>query len=308
MIPAGMKGPADRRATAWRGGTIHIKILSYCDLDCQQCDAAVGILRGLKLGFVMTPEQFRIAARSLNGYFGLIGIYGGNPCMHPQFEEICRIFAEEIPDRQQRGLWTDNLRGQGKICRETFNPAMSNLNCHGIRSAYDEMRQDWPEAKPIGLGDFKHDPSEHAPYFGSMADLGLSDEEMEKRLGDCGFNQEWSAMITQVKGRLVAYFCEIAATMAEVMNDPSRGMTPGPGWWSKPLAAFENQICGYCTRCLIPMNGRKSPADARGTEQYTKTWEPVFATIKGRPMVKVVTREEIRGDRKSTLYGSNEGR
>lgn len=298
-IPSTMKAPGDYRPGIWRGRVLQVKVINSCDLDCQNCSVAVGIAKKLKRQFRMTPDQFREALRSLRGFPGVIGMFGGNPCIHPEFEELCRIFREEVPNQDQRGLWSNRLFGHGAVCRETFGP-YCNLNVHGSREAWDEIRRDWPEARPIPAG--LSEPSTHGPIFGSMRDLDITDNQMWELIGKCYVNQTWSAEITVVDGQLLGYFCEIAATMAELENDSSEGTAIVPGWWSYGMPAFADQVRKYCTRCLIPMNPKKVDAAGLEPEVYTKTWAPLMLTVKGRPMAAATKLSELAGGAPATQY------
>ena len=60
---------------------------------------------------------------------GVVVIIGGNPCMHPKFDEITKIFAELRPNKQKRGLWTNNFFKHEKISTELYG--VFNLNTHG---------------------------------------------------------------------------------------------------------------------------------------------------------------------------------
>jgi hypothetical protein len=176
---------------------------------------------------------------------------------------------------------------------------------HGSREAWDEMARDWPEARklPDSLGDGVNDPSEHAPIWGSPMDVGYSEREMWQRVGACYVNQTWSAEITVVNGELRAYFCEVAATMAELYGDPGPGMPVVSGWWMAPMAAFEDQVRWACPRCLVPINGRKIKASGDDSaEVYTAAHAPMMATINGRPLREVKTRREIDGGDPATMY------
>lgn len=294
MIPATMKAPGDFRSGVWRGRVLQVKITNICDLDCKNCSVAVGPAKKLKKQFLMTPDQFRTACQSLKGYDGVVGMFGGNPCISKYFEQLCEIMREEIPDMAQRGLWSNRLFGHGVACRQTFNPHVSNLNVHQDSDAYDEMIETWPGCNPVYAG--LHSPSHHGPIFGSMTELGLSEEEMWKKIGKCYVNQTWSAAITVVDKQLVGYFCEIAATMAELTGDPSKGVKIEPGWWAKKMPYFEHQVHEYCTKCLIPLNPRKIDAASAEPEEHTAAWTPVFATIKGRPMKEINSLDAIMGD------------
>lgn len=296
MVP-----PGGRRPMIWRGGVLQVKVTSFCDLDCKNCSVGVGLAKKLKRQFLMKPEQFRTALRSLKGYKGVIGMFGGNPCLHPRFEELCDIFCEEVPDKAQRGLWSNNLLGHGKRCRATFHGPHSNINVHESRKAWDELEQEWPEATRLRAG--LTAPSMHGPVLGAMADLGIPPAEMWEKVAGCYVNQTWSAEITVVDGALSAYFCEIAATMAELTGDSSEGVDVVPGWWQRPMAAFAHQVSAYCTKCLVPLNPRKVDAKDKGAaEEYTKAWAPVMLQIKGRPLRRVDRLADIAGGEPATKY------
>lgn len=281
-----MKAPADYRPGIWRGRVLQIKVTNFCDLDCRHCSVAVGVAKKLKRGFNMTPDQFRTACRSLRGFPGVVGMFGGNPCIHPKFEELCTIMREEIPNKDQRGLWSNRLFGHGAACRETFGPHC-NLNVHESQEAWDEIKRDWPEARPLESG--LSSPSRHGPIFGAMVDVGLTESEMWERVATCYVNQTWSAEITVVDGELRGYFCEIAATMAELAGVGDRGVTIEPHWWTESMSVFTPQVNAYCTKCLVPMNGRKIDAASDDAEEFTAAWAPVLLSVKGRPMKQVDT-------------------
>lgn len=280
--------PGARRRGIWREGVIQIKVTNACDLSCSNCTVGVGFAKKLHKIFYMSPTQFRAACRSLRGYHGVIGMFGGNPCIHPQFEELCDVFRQEVPDIDQRGLWSNRLFGHGPVCQKTFCPEHSNLNVHGNRDAYEEMKAGWPECKPLIAG--TEGPSQHSPIWGSMLDLGLTESEMWSRVSQCYVNQTWSAEITVIRGELHAFFCEIAATMAELEGSEEHGSPVVPGWWKASMHMLQAQVKAYCTRCLIPMNGKKV-LDAGGVEEYTEVWKPLMLTIKGRPLEQVASVE-----------------
>jgi hypothetical protein len=298
-VLAKMKSPGQFRPGIWRGRVLQVKVTNACDLDCKNCSVAVGIAKKLKRLFMMTPDQFRTALQSLKGFPGVIGMFGGNPCIHPKFEELCQIFREEVPNPEQRGLWSNRLFGHGKVCRETFGP-FCNLNVHGSKDAWDEIKRDWPEARPLYSG--LTEDSHHGPLFGSMLDLGIPEAEMWEKVGGCYVNQTWSAEITVVNGELAAYFCEIAGTMAELEGNVGPGLPATPGWWAKTMPEFRGQVEHYCQRCLVAMNPKKINAAGNDAEVYTKVWAPVLLNVNGRPLKEASTRAELEGGEPATKY------
>ena len=83
-----MKAPKDKRQGIWRGGVLQIQVTRSCTESCFGCTQASNLAGKPAM---MTPEQFETACQSLQGYWGVVGVFGGDPCMSPYFEEICEI-------------------------------------------------------------------------------------------------------------------------------------------------------------------------------------------------------------------------
>lgn len=275
-----MKAPGDKRPT-WMGGIIQIHITRACDLACSHCT------QGSNFGgkpVMMTLENFEIAVKSLKDYFGVVGIFGGNPTMHPQFREITEILRAHIPF-ERRGLWSNNLRGYGNLCQQTFNPAVSNLNVHCSQEAYDEMKRDWPESLPIGRYD-----SSHSPVYVSMDDIeDLNHQQKVEMINNCDINQLWSAIICQTKFGLRAFFCEIAGAQAMLTDPPyDSGLQVTDNWWKLPISAFEDQIRYHCFKCGIPLKGRGSLAVTGEKEYISQTYLPIAKLKKKEKEIVIV--------------------
>lgn len=291
-----MKSPRDRRPV-WRGGVLQIWVTRACDLACTSCTQG-SHLAG-KPG-MMTPEQFFNACESLmkpTKYFGVVGMFGGNPCVHPQFDQLCGIMKELIPF-EQRGLWSNNLNGHGAVCRKTFNPDVSNLNVHQNKEAYDEMLRDWPLCMPKGL----HEDSRHSPPFVAMQDMeDMTDDERWALIGDCDVNQRWSALIGVFRGNLRAWFCELAGSQAMLHENepdyPDTGKVVEPGWWNNPIEAFEAQIRYHCFACGHPLRGRGDLARTGTTDFVSKTHAGIYKLKRpAGKTVKLVTRRSELGE------------
>ena len=113
--------------------------------------------------------------------------------MSPHFAELCQIFREEIPDKDQRGLWSNNLCGKAAICRETFSPHHSNLNVHQVQRAYDEIARDWPEAiaaRPQFMHDSLHKPSMHGSWRVALQDVIPDERERWNLIKQCDVQPE----------------------------------------------------------------------------------------------------------------------
>jgi hypothetical protein len=232
-----MIAPGTKRPGKWRDGVIQIWLTRACNLSCYNCT------QGSNLGGnpgMMTPAQFEIAVKSLKGYWGVVGVFGGNPAVSPHFIEICKILRDNVP-YAQRGLWCNHpiSEEKGIAMRETFNPAVSNLNTHLDTDAYEKFKLWWPESMPFGL----REDSRHSPCYVAMKDVlrkpcpdclnesgyrvycktcegsgragTVYDEEKAWELiSNCDINKHWSAMIGVFRGEVRAWFCEIAGAQA----------------------------------------------------------------------------------------------
>lgn len=271
---------------------MQIWITRACDKACFGCTQGSNLAG--KPG-VMTPDQFEEAVKSLVDYFGVIGIFGGNPCISKHFPEICEILAAHIP-RGRRGLWSNNLNGHGELCRRTFNPDVSNLNVHLDRRAAAETRRDWPEATVLG----EHQDSRHSPPWVAMQDVIADEAERWRLISKCSINQSWSALVGVFRGELRGWFCEIAGSQSMVHQHepdyPDTGHKIEPGWWRKPMAAFAGQVRYHCHACGIPMNAKGELAVGGEREQVSRTHADIFnPKTKGRPVQLVGTIDDLRG-------------
>lgn len=187
-----MAPPGQFKLGKYGNGVIQILVTSVCDLGCFNCTQFSNLSSRGKPEF-MSPEHFEQSVISLKYYHGVVGVFGGNPALSPHFSAYCEILHKHIPFIR-RGLWCNHPRGNGKVMRETFNPAVSNLNCHLVREAYDEFKRDWPESQPFGHDrDCRHAPAGNV----AMKDI----VEMYKECPEC--DGEGSMMYQMAKERMV---------------------------------------------------------------------------------------------------------
>lgn len=301
MIP-----PSQKRPSIWRQGIIQVWITRACDRACYGCT------QGSNLGGkpdMITLDNFEQAVSSLTEYFGVVGIFGGNPAVHPKFPQICEILTKYIPF-QQRGLWCNHPKGHGHLMAKTFNPYCSNLNVHESQEAFDEFKRDWPESRPFGL----ESDSRHSPVFGSMIELGMTEEERWDKIVKCDINKYWSAMIGQFRGEPRAWFCEVAGSQSMLMQNqpcpvcetgcemcdntgkyPDTGLKVVKNWWKESIVQFSNQINFHCHRCLVPMKGYGQLANSSTEhEQTTKLYVPIFKPkVIGRKVDVISSVQEL---------------
>lgn len=324
MIPPGMRRPSK----PYRGGVIQVHVTRACDKACYGCTQGSNLAG--RTTFI-SPENFTAILDSLKGYWGVVGVFGGNPATHPRFEGLCAILREHFP-REQCGLWCNNplTPEKGAAMRATFDPAVSNLNVHLDTLAYHNFRQWWPEARPFG----EHQDSRHSPVYVAMKDVVADEGERWRLISDCDINKHWSAMAGEFRGQPRAWFCEIAGAQSILHQDdpdyPDTGLDPrtvweveehrehlfgGPTarWWQLGMLAFKHQVRKHCHECGVPLRGHGElamSAEAGAREQVSATHEAIFRPKrKGRAVELVTVRDQLGAPlAKMTDYLGNVGR
>ena len=285
---AKMVAPGTPRPSIWRKGVLQVHVTRACDKSCFGCT------QGSNLGgkpVMIPPHEYARALDSLQGYFGVVGMFGGNPAMHPQFEQLCSILRNKFP-KEQCGIWCNHPRGKGAVMRETFNPAVSNLNVHEDRAAYDEFARDWPECRGVLKG--LDTDSRHSPPFVAMLDVVPDESKRWELIGNCDINKFWSAMLCYVPGKgLRAFFCEIAGAQAMLHADdpawPDTGLEATNGWWKKSMAAFAEQVRFNCHRCGVPLRRFGQLANGGEYEEVSATHEGIYNPKKAGRRVELIT-------------------
>lgn len=255
--------------------TIHIEVTNVCDLECANCTRFVGHHRK---PFFMDLDTVRKGLESLEGFKGNIGIMGGEPTLHKQFKEICYLVQELVPNKSQRGLWTNgfNWDKYEDLIYETFDKDMIIYNDH------------------------KDETEVHQPLMIAAKDVVEDEKLMWELIDKCWINDRWAASITPKGG----FFCEVAAAQDLLFDGPG-GYEIEKGWWNKTPDEFRDQIERACVNCsaAIPMPSFENPMFSISqkdlvspsiAEKLEKSQSPRCA--KGNTVLfkKKFTKEEIK--------------
>jgi hypothetical protein len=267
--------------------TIQIVVSRSCDLYlCSNCTQLLPFRRD---PLHMSVDVFRQAVQSLKGWPGIYGIFGGNPCSHPQFADLLQVLVEEVPNQRQRGIWTNNLLGHGALVREVFYPnGRFNLNAHAQPSAAAAIDQ-WLPGKLIPTSRARD--SWHSPVLLHWQDMGLTEPEWVAARETCDINQTWSAGIFERDGAPYAYFCEVAGALDGVRGE-NHGIPATLGWWRQPMAAFHAQVGACCDRgCGVPLR-RRGHLDNERTYDYSTTFVPIVSVKRPAKLAVVLNTAE----------------
>jgi hypothetical protein len=229
---------------------IQIIITHLCENShkCQHCSQSVP---HQAKPFTMTLAEVENALISLQDYPGHVGIFGGNPLLHPEFAKVCELLRKYVPVKARRELWCSNAKwDQYKAdINETFYPELVAYNGH------EDEQPCW------------HQPTMLSPreiLDGTVAGLVEDARIRYKLIENCWVERRWSAAITP-KG---AFFCEVAAARAHLFGD-IEGLPVVPGWWMRPPVVFEPQA-RTCLDCSIPLPMECIPNDFGGKELVTE--------------------------------------
>jgi organic radical activating enzyme len=266
----------DRMRPPHKMHIICIDITNKCDLACSNCTR---LLENQDAFWDMSLENFREAVRSLSDFPGTIAVIGGNPAMHRDFEGICKILVEEIPQKERRGLWTNNVFKHAELVKEVFGGF--NLNPHGDARGIKSLEP----IRELKIGNYYEGHSMHSPLLTAVKDI-FPENEMWDRISNCDINQEWSASIVQNKGQLRAYFCEVAAAF-DLARGTDNGIPVTPGWWRKGIRDFSNQVKHFCPGCGVPAR-LKGHKDCEETDTYTKTNSDLAEKSRDKKRRKIV--------------------
>lgn len=258
-----MLAPIDKQR---KGGNdiIQVVVTTACDRNCSNCTQLLAFRTDYKF---MSIACFRAAVQSLEGWPGIVALFGGNPCVHPKFAELCHIMTEFVPP-ERRGLWTNNVFKHGAIAAQTFGKGRLNLNAHGDPEAFAEMNRWFPGRV---IPESKDRASWHSAILADYRDLGISEDAWIRSRERCDINQKWSAAIVERNGAPYGYFCEVAASL-DGIRGVNNGIPALHGWWKRPMEFFGDQVRNCCDRgCGVPLR-LKGHLDRDEIYDITESW------------------------------------
>lgn len=208
--------------------TIQVEITNACVRSCANCTRLCG---HEPRAYFMDELAFTRAVESLDDFPHMIGVMGGEPLLHPQFERLCEILRAHR-GRMSCGLWTTlppQHVGLAEVICQTFGNIFIN----------DHSR-----------GDIFH-----APVLVSAEEVFPNSADMFLAVEHCWVQESWSASINP-KG---AYFCEVAAALHLLMDGPD-GWPITSDWWKRVPKDYTAQQEWACTKCgcALPLTRRSS--------------------------------------------------
>jgi hypothetical protein len=272
-----MKSPADMKV-------IQIEITNACPKRCSNCTRFCGHHQE---PFFMDFETFKQAVDSMKGFKGIIGIMGGEPTIHPEFEKFVRYYRDNI-----------GYDDFSTACYEPSSNFINHILANAYHTGFSNQRGLWTSVGPKYYEHFEliqdtfgyqlvndhSNESMHTTLMATRKELGIPDDKWIKLRDNCWIQNLWSASITP-KG---AFFCEVAAAMDATLGGPG-GWKIEPEWWNRKPADFADQLhwCEMCSAAL-PMPAR----DSRGeVDDVSPVWREKLVQIDSPKLKKGLANE-----------------
>ena len=221
---------------------IAIDITNACVNKCGNC---MRFCDHYEEPYFMDVDYFKKCIDSLKNFPGQIGIFGGEPTLHPNFTEMIQYIYDTYPyERKKQGfrnpvkdinsyIFNHNVDDKGKF---------KLFTCANTQQFYDNFELIDDVFESFRFNDHS-EKTKHFTVLANYKDLGISDEDFVKMEDDCWVQNYCFAEITPKGG----FFCEMAG-MLDMLYDGDGGFKIEKDWWKKYKKDFGDQL-DWCKKC-----------------------------------------------------------
>lgn len=255
----------------------------------------------------MSMDEFKAAIDSLEGFVrernGIVGIMGGEPTIAPLFAEYVAYAKTKIP-RSNLGLWSifpESKKHYREIICEAFGVILLNdhsrddiVHAPVLMASEEYFRKPCPSCG--GNKNYLGQTFDGVQPCPDCKDGTVTDDvNLFAAVDQCWVQSSWSASV-HPKG---AYFCEVAAALAETFDGPD-GWKVEPGWWKRTPKDFASQMDWACRKCgaALPIERLRTTKD--NTDDVSPHNLERLKEVKSRKLARgeVQVHEEFRFDQK----------
>jgi len=232
---------------------LQIEVTNACPHRCSNCTRFSGHHRK---PFFMDLETVERALDSVAKFPGMVGIMGGEPTIHPEFERIAELAASRRRPRRLPRARLSPIRDFTEYRNRYLAriPGVSLGLWSSLGEAYYRHFETIQETFAYQCINTHDNPGQHQAMLIASSELPIPAEERAKLIDQCWVNRLWSASITP-KG---AFFCEVAAALDMLFDGPG-GWPIEPQWWTRPPDAWGDQR-QWCELCGAAMAVPRRPA------------------------------------------------
>ncbi len=237
---------------------IQIDITNECVHRCSNCTRFCG---HHKKPFYMDFDTFKKAVDSMDGYEGILGIIGGEPTIHPEFEKFAKYLGSKRLCKPNTVAREPIEQLLPYIEENVFLPL--DVGCRAglwssLNKTYYKHFETINECFDYQALNDHNNTCMHQALLMSRKECGLSDEEWIPQRDNCWIQNTWSATITP-KG---CFFCEVAGSLDMLFDGPG-GWPIEKGWWKRTPEDFKDQLhwcelcsCGFDVPTRLSTDGR----------------------------------------------------
>ncbi|OOB80090.1 MAG: hypothetical protein BEN19_06745 [Epulopiscium sp. Nuni2H_MBin003] len=255
---------------------ILIELTNACTHTCSNCSRFCG---HHTKPFYMDWDTFKNAVDSLEGWPRIVGLMGGEPTMHPQFERFTKYAQDIHPMRYNIGGGAKPTKNLSKYIEDAnYLKAYLVNKIQGV-GLWTSVSANYYKHYELIQDTFVYQcindhtaVSMHAPWFLPRAEFGIPDDEWIELRDKCWWQTSFGSPSITPKG---AFFCEVAAAMDMLFDGPG-GWKVEKNWWQRGPEDFKEQL-KWCELCSAPLVTEARDAneeiDDVSTDMYNKLIE-----------------------------------
>ncbi len=233
--------------------TIQVELTNACVHSCSNCTRFCG---HHKKPFYMEWETFKTAIDSLENWPRIVGIMGGEPTLHPQFERYVNYAYEKHPMQYEIGGGAHPTKSLSKYLIDANAIKSGPLNKFKGLGLWSTVTEKYYKHYELIQDKFIFQcindhtaSSRHQPWLMSRKEFGITDEEWIPMRNNCWWHRTLNSPSITPKG---AFFCEVAAAMDMLFDGPG-GWKVEKDWWKRDFDDYKDQLhwCELCCGAFI---------------------------------------------------------
>ena len=241
-----------------------IDITTVCPHSCVYCTRYERHLRPDQRRH-MPLEQIEAAILAYKDWPTEVSIIGGEPLLHPQFDEINALLRKHLP-QEKLNIFTSGLPSTPKTVSTT--PLDPN-SLYNWKPEYPWTQ--WPETNSDMTRTYRtirfnpHNEEQmtscsHHPLTIAVEEAVPDKALMWKLINNCWLQRCWSPTVN-IHG---AYFCEVGAALDMLLFDGANAWPVEAGGWKRKPHEFQEQVSQLCPRCGMCLPGERQLLGHRG--------------------------------------------
>lgn len=236
---------------------IQIELTNACIHQCSNCTRFCG---HHQKPFFMDWDTFKKAVDTTKDWPKLVGIMGGEPTLHPEFERYVEYASEIRPKYFEIGGGVKPTKSLSYYIEDAnmVKGVLVNKSLRGLglwTSACQTYIKHYELIQDTFIIQCVNDhiaSSRHQAWLMTRKEFGISDHEWVRMRDNCWWQQWVGSPSVTPKG---AFFCEVAAAMDMLFDGPG-GWKIENNWWNRTPEDYKEQLmwCEYCSGAFCDLD------------------------------------------------------